>query len=276
MTPCSRSRNSKRSLNLPDLMTRLFSLLAISGLWLATASAVVADTIRDDLFAQANAYYEKQQYDKAHEIYQDLAEEQLSSDVFFNLANASFRLGNVGEACLWYRRAQYMNPGMLEAGQNLRLLRSKLGYMDFEPTGIDKMVARISHSGWTLLMTSGTWILILGLASLLIFKVAQPWYSVVLVATICGGIVGVLSLAGVILHQVNLDPAKLAIVIDNDVAALAAPVPDGKPIIGIPAGSEVRIRKDRQNWLEIETPGDSVGWIKKDQIEPLWPYSARP
>jgi len=258
-------------------MRRLLLPFTLLGFWLAALPALLAQNeIRDDLFEQANAYYQQDQFDKAHEIYKDLAAEQLSSEVFFNLANASFRMGKMGEACLWYRRAQYMNPSMLEAGQNLRLLRSKLGYLDFEPTGIDKMVARVSHSGWTLIMTTGAWVLVLGVAGLLTFKVAQPWNAVVLIVTICGGIVAVLALAGMILHQVNLDPSKLAIVVENEVAALAAPVPDGEAVIGLPAGSEVRIRKDRQNWLEIETSQQSVGWIRKDQVEPLWPYSTRP
>ncbi len=253
------------------------SPIVVSCLLLLTfAAAPLHAQDRNDRFFKANAHYEAGEYEKALDIYETLAQEQLSSEVFYNLANTCFRMGRVGEASLWYRRALFMDPGMIESAQNLRLLRAKLGYLQFDLSGMDKMVAKLSPSSWFLLMTTGAWILILGLAALFMLKFRAPWNAVILALTICGGIVVGLAGTGVYFHRTNLDPAKVAIVVESDVSALSAPVPDGKPVVGLPAGSEVRIRKDRQNWLFVEAPGESAGWVKAQQIVPLWPYSARP
>ena len=49
----------------------------------------------------------------------------MNSALFYNLANAQYRLGNLGQAILNYERALALEPRHPEAAANLRLVRDK-------------------------------------------------------------------------------------------------------------------------------------------------------
>ncbi|MEM1297427.1 MAG: tetratricopeptide repeat protein [Verrucomicrobiota bacterium] len=231
---------------------------------------------RDTRFAEANRLYEVEEFEQARDLYRELATEHLSQEVFFNLGNTLFRLGKLGEACLWYRRALFLEPGMAEATVNLRLLHRKLGFLRFKPTGIDRFVSSLTGSTWSLIIVLGLWLFALGLAALLILRPKQPLGGIVLALTISGGLIAILAGSANYLHQERLNPSSLGIVVQNDVVAIDGPFPDGNAVITLPPGSEVRMKAKRDEWIFVHLPGENAGWVEKESVQPFWPYSAKP
>tara|TARA_R110002096_G_scaffold147671_26_gene307886 strand:- start:7984 stop:8748 length:765 start_codon:yes stop_codon:yes gene_type:complete len=231
---------------------------------------------RDDIFSEANRLYEVEEFEQARDLYRELTEENLSQEVYFNLGNTLFRLGKLGEACLWYRRALLLDPGMAEATVNLRLLHRKLGFLRFKPTGIERFVGSLTGSTWNLIMVLGLWLFALGLAALLILRPKQPLGGVFLALTISGGLVAVLAGTARHIHQETLNPSTLGIIVQNDVVAIDGPFPDGNAVIALPPGSEVRVKATRDEWVFVHLPGENAGWIPKESVEPFWPYPAMP
>ena len=93
-------------------------ILSISGIMAAGAQ---------DLIKSANAAYEKDQYDRAIELYNQAAREQgTSSELYYNIGNANYRLGNMGEAILYYERALKLNPANSDARTNLEFVKEKI------------------------------------------------------------------------------------------------------------------------------------------------------
>lgn len=222
-------------------------------------------------FAEANRHYEAKEYEKARDLYRGIADKALSSEVQFNLGNCYFRLGQTGRACLAYRRALTADPGMVEARQNLRFLRTKLGYLTFETTGLLQAASRLTPKQWLWICGLGAWILVLGIACRVVFRIRQPLGGMVLAAAVCGGMV---SLAGAwaasFLYQ-RMIPEELAIVVEDGATALTGPFPDARAVRNLPPGSEVRVKASRDEWLFIYLPGDSAGWIENRFVEKLWP-----
>ncbi len=251
---------------------RIFLVLAV---FFALAASSQANE-RDERYAEANRLYEIEEFEQARDLYREIAEDNLSREVFFNLGNTLFRLGKLGEACLWYRRAVFLDPGMVEADVNLRLLQRKLGFLRFKPSGVHRVVATLPGSTWGLITVLGCWLFALGLAALLILRPKQPLGGVVLALTICGSLVALLAGAAGYIYGKHLDPSSLGIVVSDDAVALSGPFPDGKPVIALPPGTEIRVRADRNDWLFVHVPGESAGWVAKTAIEPLWPYPAVP
>lgn len=249
-------------------------LLAILSSLLLASGAFAAN--RDARFAEANRLYEAKDYTQARDVYLELAKDNLSREVFYNLANAEFRLGRVGQACLWYRRALFLDPRMLESSQNLNMLQGKLGFLRFEQSGMDRVVGWLAGNQWVYLAVAGGWIFALGTAAIFVLRPRQSVGVLVIAVTACGLIVAVLASTASVLNYRQLDPGKLAIVVEQDVAAMNSPTPDAKPVMNLPAGSEVRIQRDAQNWLFVYIPGEKAGWLRKSSLEPLWPYEARP
>lgn len=75
---------------------------------------------------QANAEYEKDHYDKAIALYEQAAKKYgTSSELYYNIANSYYRLGNMGEAILYYERALKLDPNNDDARFNLEFVKDK-------------------------------------------------------------------------------------------------------------------------------------------------------
>ena len=232
---------------------------------------------RDALFVEANRLYQQEEFEQARYTYLELAEANLSPEVFYNLASCYFRLNKLGRASLWYRRALQLDPLMVEASQNLRLLKRKLSYVSFQRSELDRMLATLPQNAWTMIAICGGWIFVLAMTTLLIFRFRQPLSGLLVGLTICGIIVAILGGTASYLHRASLNPNSLAIVVSEEVVAVTGPFPGAQAIVSLPEGTELRIRANRESWVRVQIPGnDLAGWVKSDEIEPLWPFDAKP
>jgi len=229
---------------------------------------------RDDLnerFARANRHYAAQEFEQARDLYERLAEEAVAREVFYNLGNCHFQLGQMGRACLAYRRALLTDAGMTEARQNLHLLQSKLGFLQFQSSGLRQAVEWLTRRQWVVVSAFGFWFFALGTATLLVFRPSQPFGGGIVALAICGVLFGWVGAWAADFHRKHLSPDQLAIVVEEGTVALTGPFPDAKPVMSLPAGSELKIEAQRDQWLFVYVPGDSAGWIEASAAEPLWP-----
>lgn len=73
----------------------------------------------------ADAEYQRKNYQQAIVDYKELLKQGVSSDIYFNLGNAYYRTDNITEAILAYERAHMLSPGNSDIRFNLELARSK-------------------------------------------------------------------------------------------------------------------------------------------------------
>lgn len=79
------------------------------------------------LAEKADSLYEKQDYQQAAELYnQCLSTEGTSSDIYYNLGNAYYRLGRTSQAILAYERALRLNPANTDARTNLEFVNARI------------------------------------------------------------------------------------------------------------------------------------------------------
>lgn len=79
----------------------------------------------DRLFKDANRAYSEKDYAAARDLYLKIADEGgvKSSPVFYNLGNAYFHLGELGNAILYYERARRLSPRDRDILRNLKVAR---------------------------------------------------------------------------------------------------------------------------------------------------------
>jgi tetratricopeptide (TPR) repeat protein len=83
-----------------------------------------------DLFNRANAEYQQQRYAEARALYGQIIDAGIeSADLFYNMGNASARLGRTGEAVLYYEKARKLAPRDSDVRANLR----RVGPPDNDP-----------------------------------------------------------------------------------------------------------------------------------------------
>ena len=74
----------------------------------------------DSLFQSANSLYQEGRYEAALENYREIASSGFeSSDLYYNMGNASFRSNNIGYAILYYEKALNLEPSHEYASHNL-------------------------------------------------------------------------------------------------------------------------------------------------------------
>ncbi len=101
-------------------------LLAFSASAQASA-ATAADPV--SLFREANVAYRASDYAKAASLYENLISQgKKAAVIYYNLANAYFKQGQIGEAILQYERAKKFAPRDRDIAANLNFVRSLLEY----------------------------------------------------------------------------------------------------------------------------------------------------
>lgn len=76
---------------------------------------------------RADSAYNAQNFRLAAELYQKMADsEEATSDIYYNLGNANYRLGKNAQAILAYERALRLDPSNADAKTNLKFVSDRL------------------------------------------------------------------------------------------------------------------------------------------------------
>ena len=81
----------------------------------------------DSLALRADSAYNREAYADAIRLYNEaIADEGVSSNLYYNLGNAYYRDNRLGKAILSYERALALDPSNKEAATNLRFVRTQI------------------------------------------------------------------------------------------------------------------------------------------------------
>lgn len=124
---------------------------------------------------QADSAYNAEDYNRAIELYREaIAENGLSSDIYYNLGNAYYRAGLLGRAVLSYERSLRLDPTNSDARTNLDFVRSRIQDRPEDDTAFISSM----HNSLMGSMTANAWawsafvvfLLFLGAVALYIFS----------------------------------------------------------------------------------------------------------
>jgi len=255
---------------MPHLTPILLFLIVITVSPMTAAAASVH-------YEKGVAAFEKKDWPAAREAFEAVIEkdEVISGDLLFNLGNTLFREDRPGLAALWYRRALLLDPLDGAARQNLRLLKSRTGFLEFD-TSFSQMVSSwLRHRHWMWLAAAAGWTAALALGALACLRLrgngrVAAWCLVALAVPVAG-----VAAWGARSRMAPDEVSRRAVVTQGDVAALAAPTDTAGVIIDLPPGSEVIVHEARDVWSYVEVPGDKprLGWVRGQALSRLWPYS---
>lgn len=104
--------------------------------------------------AAADSAYSKENYDEAIALYNSLLGERgRSAEIYYNLGNAYYRKGEIGNAVLSYERALRVNPSHADARANLAFVNSRL---EDRPEDNNSFLTRL-HRSVVLSMSADAW-----------------------------------------------------------------------------------------------------------------------
>lgn len=213
-------------------------------------------------FEEANQFYAQGKFQDAKQRYDALVKSgNWSAHLFYNLADAEWKLGNPGAAALNYERALALEPSLPEARANLQFLQGQTGAKLEPARWWRRLLANWSANAYAVMAAAGAWIAIFFVAAIALRRRAESgarWLGAAVGALACA-----YGLGGAFLYERN---GALAIVTAKRAEARFAPT-DTAPIADtLPTASRVRVLQERGPWTYAELPGGARAWVATDAI----------
>jgi tetratricopeptide (TPR) repeat protein len=235
----------------------LWGSVAVIALGCATARSARGD--QNTAFAKANHDYSEGHFQEAVDGYQNLVSSgQWSANLFYDLGNAWFRLGNFGEAILNYERALALDPHHPETAANLVLVRDKARALELKRNGLERYIEAGTSTQYSIAASIAFWFVLFGAVRLFFLHRR----SAALVSLI---IFSAIVFAGAIFALYALETGgkdrSLAIVTGKNIEARLATADNANSVLALPPGSEIKVLSKRGDWLYAALPNDLRGWI---------------
>lgn len=223
--------------------------------------------------AKADSAYADKLYLQAVQLYAEVLAEAPSSETYYNLGNAQFRLHNLPQAILAYERALHLDPGHEDARFNLELVRTRLTDRFGQPqrmffvAWMSDFVASHSAAAW--LHASTLFLLLFALCFALYRSHIVLWlrklsFAMAMVAILCF----VLSVALAFVQRAAYDNNTRAVVIKDQVQSYASPTTTSQRLITLHEGTTVDILSSgTPAWWQVSLPDGTQVWIAREGVE---------
>lgn len=222
----------------------------------------------EDLFMKAQAAYDDGRYAEAVMLYDRMVDNGIENvEVHYNLANASFKDGDLPKAVWHYRKAWYTAPRDPDIRANLHFALNAAGAVD-PITGLPgRIFSTLSAPEWIAAAIAAY----LWLTFMLILAVL--WRSMrasLLKLSLIPAVLLLFALAGW-RHWNQFEKYPEAVIVKTGTTALYGPVAGMTAHFDVPFAALVRQRgSDPKGWIEIEYDG-KTGWIKTSNMLILYP-----
>src|SRR5256714_14668424 len=120
--------------------------------------ATMGGAADESVFIKANQDYAEGRYAEAASGYEDLVRAgNWSANLFYDLGNTRYRLGDFGQAILNYERALALDPRHPEAEANLRLARDEARALELRRDWIERYAATATMKQYTIAAAVAFW-----------------------------------------------------------------------------------------------------------------------
>lgn len=244
------------------------AFMALGGFLLGNAQA-------QDTAVKAVEAYESAKYEEAAKLWLGAGSyEQLSADTLFNIGNAAYRMGEPGQAALYFRRALVRDASHQEAQQNLRFIERKYGSITVGRPAYQLIIAKIPLVTWKNLLWFGSWLLLLGLLVFPATRRGSKWRVAGVVSFIAGPLLMSIGWLGWRHFPDDSNFAALenqAVIVGQDVVLHTDAARASKEVIDAPPGSIAEVLQRSGRWAYVSFATQTRGWVPIEAIEMVIP-----
>lgn len=227
------------------------------------------------LFENATQAYNDGNYEKAIENYEQiLSQDKISPALYFNLANAHYKLNHVAPSIYYYEKALQLNPNDEDIKNNLSFAENmKIDAIEELPkTGLAKMINNListyNFNSWawlTIIFSIGFIALFLVYYFSVQTRKKRLFFSLSLVSII----LCILSLIFAF-QQYNLQQNnQFAIIFTEEIAVQTEPNNRAEKSFLLHEGTKVAVLEDFSGFVKIELSDGTQGWVKEEALKKL-------
>ena len=217
------------------------------------------------------ALKEKGLYDEAAQQYRGILRYSVRDPIVeYNLGNAEFRLGNLGQAILHYERARRLDPLDEDIRGNLEFARS----LCFDRVEARPQTAAVrwlhvaqnrlgpDRQAWAALLfawLAAGWIA-WGFSRPGRWSAAHGWTLAALFLAVA------LTASSWYVTLERLEGGRAAVVLEEVVEVLAGPSYNNPALFTVHEGLTLEIRSERDEWFQVSLPNGLNGWIAREAV----------
>lgn len=226
-------------------------------------------------FREANTLYSEERYVEAAALYEEIVDGGFANaDVLYNLGNAYYKSGDLGEAVLAYERALKLQPSHEDARANLTFVGELLADRR-RPVGgavsdfFGKVFGRLTVDRLAVL-TSVLYFTLFGLLAVAVLRLGlSGWTSGWPGRVVAALVVSVVVVGGTLAFRTAQMRGDVeAVVLAEEVGVRTGPGEDFVLEFRLHEGTKVRVEEDRDDWVRVSVPGtDLNGWMPDGTME---------
>ena len=256
----------------------VFAAMAAFGLATIPASGAleVAAVAQVEFYQEGNRLYQEGEFEDALASYLRLVEAGFESgEVYYNIGNTYFKLGDLARSILYYERARRLLPGDADVQANLVLARS-LTVDEIEPLprfwlfSVVEWWVEFLPRTLLIAVVAASYLVGTGVVLLLILKRGAQgvaWGRPIAFA--CAAVFLLFGL-NLTVREFELGRAQEAVVLQPQVDVMSAPLDDETlTVFTVHEGTKVRIDRLSEEWAEVVLEDGRVGWVPVGALETI-------
>jgi tetratricopeptide (TPR) repeat protein len=226
-------------------------------------------------FKQANALYNEGKYVEAIDTYESILESEVhSTELYFNLANANYKLNNIAPSIYYYEKALQLSPNDKEIESNLTFAKNmtidaidKVPQVGFSRI-INNVVNTFNTDVWAKIAVSGVIVFVL-LFLMYHFSYGTSRKRIAFVTSIISLFVACFSVA-LAFQKESLDKKdNPAIVFVQESRVKSEANKTSEEVFRLHEGTKVQVLETYEDWKKIQLSDNSTGWIPSKDLKLL-------
>jgi tetratricopeptide (TPR) repeat protein len=229
----------------------------------------------EQVFEKANSLYNNESYSDAIQEYQKiLSSGNHSLSIYFNLANAHYKLNQIGQSIYYYEKALQLDSQNDDVLTNLVFANNmRIDKIEVIPsTGFFKIFSSIVN-----MLSFDTWA-ICAVIFMILFVLTFVAYSqskftkrkrYFFMISMFAFFLSILSVAFAYQQEKSTINEKYAIVFAKESLVKSEPKLNSNEAFELHEGTKVKVLEIFEGWTKIKLTNGSVGWIISDDIKKL-------
>ncbi len=251
-------------------MKKIFFLL-----YLISTTVIVAQTTTTHLFEKGNLNYKEGNYHEAIALFKKIeAKDSVSSTLYYNIANAYYKLNKVANTIYYYEKALKLDPLNTDAANNLAFARRMTidTIEELPKTFLQKLEAnyiqKLSYNQWSVLAVVFSFLAAILFLLFYVSSISNRKRMYFLTSVLSFFLL--LITIGISYNQYQkVTSTKTAIIFTSKVSVNNAPTLNSDEVFILHEGTKVVILDAVDNWKKIKLADGKIGWISTSDLKEL-------
>ena len=227
----------------------------------------------DAVFSNANTLYKEGKYNEAIKLYEEIAnQDKVSSELYYNLGNAYYKLNKVAPSIYYYEKALQLNPLNEDAQNNLIFAkRLTLDRIEELPKSVfqkfnENYLQKLTYNGWAIVAVIFSFLA--GILFLLFYFAIEPSKKRLYFVTSMLSFLLLIITLSITFTQYNDAQKNIhAIIFSEEVTVKNAPTPNSEEVFTLHEGTKVKVLDSVDDWKKIRLTDGKIGWMKANLLK---------